>query len=133
MSALVRWFAVLMLMVSIGLHTIVIQSAAWAGMLVSYSVQKGSVVQGVADTFDGRHACPMCKLAQATRETSDASDSKPASVEDGRLKLQLIMEAMPQIVFTPPPAQAFFPVPDVHAEALNDAPRTPPPRLGLLA
>lgn len=133
MSALVRWFAVLMLMVSIGLHTIVIQSAAWAGMLVSYSVQNGSVAQGVADTFDGKHACPLCKLAQATKETSDAAGSKPASVEDGRLKLQLMMEAVPQIVFTPPPAQAFFPAQDVRAEVLKQAPRTPPPRAGLLA
>ncbi|MDP1591959.1 MAG: hypothetical protein Q8M07_29635 [Prosthecobacter sp.] len=127
MFAAARWIMVLGLMVSIGLHTVVIQSAAWAGMLVSYSLEKGSVAQGVSETFDGAHPCPLCKLAKTT-ESAPADDKQ---APEGKLKLHLIADAVPAIVISAPPP----PVYPVRAEArlhvLNHTPDTPPPRRSL--
>lgn len=120
---------VLGLMVSIGLHTVVIQSAAWAGMLVSYSLEKGSVAQAVSETFDGAHPCPLCKLAKTTEGTP--ADEKQAPKADGKLKLHLIADAAPAIIISAPPS----PVYPVRAEAklhvLSHTPDTPPPRRSL--
>ena len=124
-----RWIMVLGLMVSIGLHTVIIQSAAWAGMLVSYSLEKGSVAQAVSETFDGAHPCPLCKLAKTTESTP--ADEKQAPKADGKLKLHLIADAAPAITISAPPS----PVYPVRAEAklhvLNHTPDTPPPRRSL--
>lgn len=120
---------VLGLMVSIGLHTVIIQSAAWAGMLVSYSLEKGSVAQAVSETFDGAHPCPLCKLAKTTEGTP--ADEKQAPKADGKLKLHLIADAAPAIIISAPPS----PVYPVRAEAklhvLSHTPDTPPPRRSL--
>ena len=119
---------VLALMVSIGLHTVVIQSVAWAGMVVSYSLEKGSLGQGMADTFDGQHACPLCKLAKQTSEKQADADDKPAPVEEGLLKLHLMTQEMPRIVFTAPAPQDFLAAPEPLAVTLAVTPATPPPR-----
>lgn len=129
MFAAARWMMVIALMVSIGLHTVVIQSAAWAGMLVSYSLEKGSVAQAVSETFDGAHPCPLCKLAKTTEGTP--ADEKQAPKADGKLKLHLIADAAPAIIISAPPS----PVYPVRAEAklhvLSHTPDTPPPRRSL--
>jgi len=129
MLAAARGIMVLGLMVSIGLHTVVIQSAAWAGMLVSYSLEKGSVAQAVSETFDGAHPCPLCKLAKTTEGAP--ADEKQAPKADGKLKLHLIADAAPAILISGPQP----PVYPVRAEAklhvLNHTPDTPPPRRSL--
>jgi hypothetical protein len=38
----------------------VLQTVAWTGMLIRYS-SEGGVRQGLAQTFDGEHPCPLCK------------------------------------------------------------------------
>lgn len=120
---------VLGLMVSIGLHTVVIQSAAWAGMLVSYSLEKGSVAQGVTETFDGAHPCPLCKLAKTTESTP--VDEKQAPKAAGKLKLHLIADAVPAIVINGPPT-AVYPVrAEAKLHVLSHTPDTPPPRRSL--
>jgi hypothetical protein len=129
MFAVARWIMVLGLMVSIGLHTVVIQSAAWAGMLVSYSLEKGSVAQAVSETFDGAHPCPLCKLAQTTEGTP--ADEKQAPKADGKLKLHLIADAAPAIIISAPPSPV-YPVPaEAKLHVLNHTPDTPPPRRSL--
>ena len=126
MYAAARWLMVLGLMVSIGLHTVVIQSAAWAGMLVSYSMEKGSVVEAVSDTFDGEHPCALCKLAQQTENAP--ADDKQAPKVGGKLKLHLIAEVMPAIVISGPPPLHFSAVAEARLCVLNHTPDTPPPR-----
>lgn len=124
----------LCLMVSIGLHTVVIQSAAWAGMLVSYSVQKGSVVQAVQDTFDGAHPCPLCKLAQKTTEKTPASeDGAPSPQNEGKVKLHLMAEEAALVWVAQPPARVLSRPDEQRAHALAGVPETPPPRRTALA
>ena len=130
MLAAARLMMVLGLMVSIGLHTVVIQSAAWAGMLVSYSVEKGSVVQAVSETFDGEHPCPLCQLAKKTE--SAPADNQQAPKADSKIKLHLIADAVPAIVISAPPAQVFPVRAEVRAFVLSESPDTPPPRRALV-
>lgn len=126
MLAAARWMMVLGLMVSIGLHTVVIQSAAWAGMLVSYSMEKGSVVQAVSETFDGEHPCALCKLAKKTESTP--ADDKQAPKMEHDLKLHLIAEASTAIVFSAPPPPDFPVRAEARPHVLSHTPDTPPPR-----
>ena len=129
MFAAARWMMVLGLMVSIGLHTVVIQSAAWAGMLVSYSLEKGSVAQGVSETFDGSHPCPLCKLAKTTEGTP--ADEKQAPKADGKLKLHLIADTVAAIIISGPPPSVYPVRVEAKLQVLNRLPDTPPPRRSL--
>jgi hypothetical protein len=126
MFAAARWLMVLGLMVSIGLHTVVIQSAAWAGMLVSYSMKSGSIVQAVSDTFDGEHPCELCKLAQQAE--NEPADDKQAPKADGKIKMHLIAEEMPVIVISAPPPLFFTNAAEARLCVLQHTPATPPPR-----
>ena len=113
-------------MVSIGLHTVVIQTTAWVSMLVQYSVETGSVVQAVADTFDGEHGCPLCELAQKAQQSP--SDDNRVPDAGGDMKLHLIAESVPLIIITalPPP---LFPAGDEAPGSVRPhSPDTPPPR-----
>jgi hypothetical protein len=129
MFAAARWIMVLGLMVSIGLHTVVIQSAAWAGMLVSYSLEKGSVAQAVSETFDGAHPCPLCKLAKTTEGTP--ADEKQAPKADGKLKLHLIADVVPVIIISAPPSPVYPVRAEAKLQVLSHTPDTPPPRRSL--
>lgn len=52
---------------SIGLHWVLLQMFAWAGMVVSYS-HDGPVTEAVAKTFDGQHPCKLCvQIAKSQR------------------------------------------------------------------
>lgn len=73
-----RCFIVACLMVSIGAQWAVLQGVAWVGMAVSYSVQDGSITEGLSKTFDGAHPCPLCKAVKkgVKDEQGPAQDTK---------------------------------------------------------
>jgi hypothetical protein len=60
--------AALALFVVAGGHWVVLQSVAWAGMLMSYS-RTAPMSVAVAETFDGAHPCPLCKAVTAGRKS----------------------------------------------------------------
>ena len=88
-----RYLVVLALLLSIGGHWVVLQSAAWTGMLIGYAMQ-GTITEAVGMTFDGRHPCKLCKVVdQGTK-----SSPKPASNEKEPVKkIQLFAEATPEM------------------------------------
>jgi hypothetical protein len=65
----------------------VLQQVAWAGMLVSYTQEKG-LARGVADTFDGNHPCGLCAKAQAIRESGKQDD--PLNPQQEKKNLRFI-------------------------------------------
>ncbi len=46
-------------LVSIGMHTAVLQAVAWAKMTVEFS-RRDTLAVSLEKTFDGRHPCPIC-------------------------------------------------------------------------
>ena len=61
----------------VGGHWGMLQVVAWAGMLRSYTQQRG-LVQGVKETFDGDHPCAMCcRLAKARDKEEQQTPAVP--------------------------------------------------------
>ncbi len=114
------------LMFSIGLHWVVLQSVAWAGMLVTYTVQEGSVIDGLSQTFDNEHPCPLCSAIKQGKQ-SEKKDTKRA---DQKKKLDLTLGIFSRVVLTPP-SPTLSPLPDFpHGIARRTKPPSPPPRCG---
>jgi len=63
-----------------GGHWAVLQTVAWAGMVVEYS-QKAGLHQGVAETFDGEHPCPMCRHIAKSRTQEEKHDPLAVTVK----------------------------------------------------
>jgi len=66
---------------------ILTQEIAWAGMLVTYTRDRG-LARGVAETFDGEHPCAMCH--KAAKMKNDETGGKPAEQRrDEAMRLRL--------------------------------------------
>jgi hypothetical protein len=63
---------------SLGLHWGFLQSAAWVGMVVSYS-QNTPFTVAVVKTFDGKHPCSLCKHIAQGRQSEKKTESPPAA------------------------------------------------------
>jgi hypothetical protein len=109
----------------------VLQQVAWAGMLVSYTQEKG-LARGVVDTFDGNHPCGLCAKAQALRESGKQDD--PLNPQQEKKNLRFIwgemVAAHPPVLLDisghdcpKPPATAVSPT---HGRG-KDSPVVPPP------
>ncbi len=62
-------------MLSIGAQWAVLQGVAWIGMAVSYSLEEGSVGEGLSKTFDGDHPCPLCQMVEKGTQGDQSPDS----------------------------------------------------------
>jgi hypothetical protein len=123
MRAIFRIATVLMLVLSLGLHWALLQTVAWTGMIVAYS-QDAPLLTAVANTFDGKHPCPMCKaIKQGRAEERTQSQQK----SDSTVKLEFPL-ASDGLLLTPP---ELGDEPVVFAPCLKSSsfePPTPPPR-----
>ena len=52
-----------------GGHWMLLQSVAWAGMIVEYS-RHAPLQTALEETFDGKHPCPMCRMIESGRLAS---------------------------------------------------------------
>ncbi len=121
-----RFLIVAALMFSIGLHWVVLQSVAWASMLVTYSVQEGSVITGMSQTFDDDHPCPLCCAIKKGRH----SEQKEPRQTDQKQKIDLALTFPGRVILTPP-TPTLLPLPDFpHGIARRTKPPSPPPRRG---
>lgn len=117
---------VLALCASIGLHWVVLQSAAWVGMAVTYSVEKG-VVKGLSETFDGEHPCAMCKLVnEGVKSEQTPADGQTPPAKTKELKLTLALVSVPAFVFSSETPQGWSTVSST-ASVRHERPVTPPP------
>lgn len=121
-----RILLVAALMFSIGLHWVVLQSVAWAGMLVTYTAQEGSLLTGVSQTFDNEHPCPLCLAIKKGKQ----SEKKETRQADLKQKIDLALTFPARLVLTPP-APTLSPMPDFpHSITRCNKPPSPPPRCG---
>src|SRR5437879_2948959 len=64
---LAQWFVVRALVAAVTAPWTVLQSAAWTGMAVQYSIKAGSLKNGLSKTFDGHHPCALCRAVSRGR------------------------------------------------------------------
>lgn len=115
---------------------ILIQEIAWAGMLVTYTRDRG-LVRGVTETFDGDHPCPLCH--QVAKMKKDETDGKPAEQrreEAMRLRLKWVEMVAPDWLRMRNPVSVDVIVEKtgglfVIAGRGREAPVPPPPRQAL--
>ena len=116
-----KWSVVLALVMVIGGHWALLQSAAWLGMAVSFS-QTESVSVALEKTFDGKHPCPLCKIVKAGK----ASEKKQELLRL-ETKFDFLTDAGSCELFPPRPIRHFTPSSE-RADASRAAPLLPPPR-----
>lgn len=130
-SSFCRACILLALVLSLGLHWTVLQSAAWVGMIVSYS-QDGSLGEALTKTFDGEHPCELCLMIdRGTSAGSEAGEeqSLPAPGKDVVKKIDLFSTLAPSFLFvqTHTVGADFAPY-SVAALSRTELPAVPPPQ-----
>jgi len=116
-----KWLVVLALCFSIGAHWAVLQSIAWCGMAITYT-QSSSLCTGLAETFDGKHPCKLCKMVAEGKK----SEKKQAAIKFSKMEPFPISQLNP--LFVPPLTPEFSPV-DSTLLVRADIPLLPPPRV----
>jgi hypothetical protein len=106
----------------LGGHWAVLQSVAWAQMLVDYA-QRDSLSTAVVKTFDGAHPCELCHTVKEGR--LEEQKKLPATTI---AKLDAILAPVVQLPPRPETPRLFFPVARQPREVAR-SPLTPPPRL----
>lgn len=112
-----------------GGHWAVLQTVAWAGMIVDH-VRSVSISQAVATTFDGAHPCPLClKVEQGKKQ-----EEKIPALAKADQKAEGFLPAAVFVFRSVATVAASWPRPTaLSASARGDAPPVPPPRLLLPA
>jgi len=114
---------VLALVFATKLHLPILQVVAWAGMLVSYSQDRG-VVAAVEMTFDGDHPCPLCCAIEKEQQSPSTHElGRPAAAPD-----LLLFAETAEVRITDSPSRTLT-VPGVASpSAPIHRPPVPPPR-----
>jgi hypothetical protein len=108
------------LVLSIGGHWTVLQSVAWVGMAVRFA-QESPLSLALEKTFDGKHACKLCKAVQAGKATEKKREAhKPVT------KLEFAMLSIKLLLFPPQFEAASFASP-APPDGHHDSPPSPPP------
>jgi hypothetical protein len=114
----------LALLVASGGHWTVLQSVAWARMLIEYS-RDSSLAEAIEKTFDGEHPCSLChKIRQGRQQEEQQPPLRPWEKQS-----EFLLDSRRVAVPLPPATAA-----EVSAAALNlhsdfiPAPPKPPPR-----
>lgn len=121
-----RITTVALLVLSLGLHWGLLQSLAWAGMIIRYS-REAPLQEAVEKTFDGKHPCKMCLLVKEGREAEKQRDPKQAKPTP-KLDLGLVWQAPALYVRC---LREWVPPSEAVALRRSEAPPRPPPRLRL--
>jgi len=117
-----RLLIVVALFLAIGGHWALLQSVAWASMIVDYS-RNATLTVAVEKTFDGQHPCSICHQIQKGRQ----SEKKGETVQLIK-KIELFDQRIAEFVYSPVhsvPPGCFV----VMADARSHPPSVPPPRV----
>ena len=117
-----RWLVIAALFLSIGGPWAMLQTVAWASMIVDYS-RNGALTEAVQKTFDGRHPCAICTEIQKSRR----SEKKHEALQLVK-KIELFDQQIAAWVF-PSASSLSLTVSDSFSDARSHAPSVPPPRV----
>ena len=105
----------------LGGHWAILQTAAWAAMVIDYSKAEG-VEAGITKTFDGKHPCSLCfSIAQ----NKEKEGKQTTNLNLG--KLDLVCQAQ-QWALSPPSARGEVDIPLYLLTGSARKPSVPPPR-----
>lgn len=111
---------VVALLVATGGHWALLQTVAWTNML-AHNLRTTSMVDALANTFDGRHPCELCKDISAAKKSEKKSDLPNAGK-----KLEFVC-ARPAFVFFTPTDYYLLTMPAELMASWVETPPTPPP------
>lgn len=102
-------------------HWLVLQSVAWTSMLFS-NLRTDTVEQAVAQTFDGKHPCCLCKAIHKGKQSEKKSDA--------RLESKMADYSYTNFEFAFCPPSEFYETGAAVDEiaSLTRAPSVPPPK-----
>ena len=109
------------LLAATGAQWALLQSVAWTTMLTD-NLRKGSLVEAVERTFDGKHPCCLCRQIAAGRKSQKQSEF-PA-----QFKRFEFLSATPRFLFTAPASFWYLTTADDFFKSVCRAPPAPPPR-----
>jgi hypothetical protein len=120
-----KWGGNLLLIIALLVATdaqwLVLQSVAWAGMIVSYS-EKAPLKLALAETFDGKHPCPLCKAIAAGKKSEKKNEFTL------QLKKLEFPPAPENFILIAPSHFQILPLENSSATSLLQKPPVPPPR-----
>jgi hypothetical protein len=114
------------LMVSIGAQWALLQGVAWVGMVLTYSMEEGSVAQGLSKTFDGKHPCPLCQVVKKGTQDKQAPVG-PSPTDGSKFKAEMCLFQRAGLAL---PTADRLPITGLESERAmvrRDAPTGPPP------
>jgi hypothetical protein len=114
-------FLIIALLTATNSEWFVLQSVAWASMIVRYS-EKASLEVALIHTFDDKHPCCLCKAIAAAKKSEKKKDF-PLQVR----KLEF-PPAPENFVLVAPSHFRLFPLENTFAKTVFRRPLTPPPR-----
>jgi hypothetical protein len=111
-----------------GVHLAALQTAAWAGMLWTYSSTESSITEAARKTFSGEHPCKLCMVV---KQASKESPSSPAKAVETAKRFDLLAAETAAELASPFRGTFTHPRPaDLAAEARREAPPVPVPIVG---
>jgi len=120
-----RFFLVVILAATLGLHWTLLQTIAWTTMLAD-NLQSCSLHDAVVKTFDGKHPCCLCKAIAAGKK-SEKKNEFTTQIQ----KLEFPPAGKNSVLIAPSSFE-LLPQGNFFAKSLPQKPPTPPPR-GLFA
>ncbi|MDX1950644.1 MAG: hypothetical protein SFY81_00585 [Verrucomicrobiota bacterium] len=114
-------FTAWLLIVSIGGRWELLQTAAWTGMLISFT-KTDSFAVAVEKTFKGDRPCQLCKIVKEGRESEREQEQ---SVE--QVKIDWMLVQVSHVVWPSREFSAHLSYSEPHDLFFN-FPETPPPR-----
>jgi hypothetical protein len=114
-------FLIIALLMATNSQWFVLQSIAWASMIVRYS-EKAPLEVALMHTFDGKHPCCMCKAIAAARKSEQ---KKGFTVQIKKLEFPPAPE---NFVLVAPSRFQLLPQENSFADSLTQKPLLPPPR-----
>jgi len=119
---------VLLLCLALGLQWALLQGIAWTGMFISFA-REGSMIEAVEKTFDGQHACELCKKVKEGTQDSNNREHGTQEEETGKVLAAVLTST---VVLIPPAGDTIsFAMIRERMVKRNEMPETPPPRRGL--
>jgi hypothetical protein len=117
-----KFFVVVALVLTTGLHWAALQTVAWSFMLAG-NLRSQPVTAAVTCTFDGLHPCCLCKAIAAGKKSDQKNEGKLPGV---RLEYAPYASA---VTIPAAPDREFRPAVNSIFTALTHPPLLPPPRL----